>query len=264
MTEQSPASDRASYRDGEDFLSRARRERAALDPVQPLGPTAQLVVAALSVPQESTMNTSPSRCSSYLREEERKALRAEWARVEAQLRWRDAEVPERHAKKVKALCQSATGSWFQVYTDLRARLGSGLLVALVGARGTGKTQLAACLIADVVEERSARYIKAPELFRVLRECFGPATHESENEVVTRFSAYSLLVIDATEERGQTSFEDRTLACIVDQRYDRELDTLLLSNETRAEFAQGAGSSILSRMTECGGVIECDWPSFRGC
>jgi len=40
------------------------------------------------------------------------------------------------------------------------------------------------------------------------------------------------------------------------------DTILTCNLGTEELAASLGPSIVSRMEEGGGVIECNWPSFR--
>ncbi len=86
--------------------------------------------------------------------------------------------------------------------------------------------------------------------------------QGEGPIVEEFVRPSLLVIDAMEERGETEFENRLLNHIIDKRYDRVSDTLLISNQTDSEFAKSVGPSIISRVHQCGGKIVCDWPSFR--
>jgi hypothetical protein len=41
------------------------------------------------------------------------------------------------------------------------------------------------------------------------------------------------------------------------------DTIMISNETPEKMLAQVGPSIEDRMRECGGIIECNWPSFRG-
>jgi hypothetical protein len=41
------------------------------------------------------------------------------------------------------------------------------------------------------------------------------------------------------------------------------DTILTCNLDRNMLAENLGPSIVSRMKEGGGILECNWPSFRG-
>jgi DNA replication protein DnaC len=99
------------------------------------------------------------------------------------------------------------------------------------------------------------------LYLGIRESYrddGPREHEA----IERFLAPRLLVIDEAHERGETAWEDRMLNYIVDTRYADMRDTVLISNQTAEDFRTAIGSSIYSRLTEVGGILVCDWPSYR--
>lgn len=181
------------------------------------------------------------------------------ARQKAKTLWREAEVRERHARR--QVSQSA--AWDNVLANIQRRLGNGILVALIGARGTGKTQLAVeCIRAAVAPPRlmPARYATAMEIFVSIRDAY--RTGASEAVVQARYQRPALLVIDEAQERGDTAWEDRVLTAIVDHRYSMLRDTIIISNLTRAAFEQSMGASIVSRMIETGGIVECKWESFR--
>ncbi len=154
------------------------------------------------------------------------------------------------------------GKWLEVYNTLEKALGTGFIYVLTGNRGTGKTQLGTSLIrksCKLVEP--ALYTKALDIFISLREAYRK-DGDSESKIIKYFTSPDLLVIDAMEERGETSFEDRLLNHIIDKRYDSVRDTLLITNQTGEAFAESAGPSIISRIHETGGKIVCDWESFR--
>ncbi|MDA1178801.1 MAG: hypothetical protein O2931_08405, partial [Planctomycetota bacterium] len=69
--------------------------------------------------------------------------------------------PERHLKtKV-----TESGPWFAKFQAIDAKLGSGFLVALVGERGNGKTQMAVNLMKSTTWSlRTARFMTAVEFF----------------------------------------------------------------------------------------------------
>ena len=153
--------------------------------------------------------------------------------------------------------------WQARFDWLEQRLTSGMLVALLGERGTGKTQLAACLIREWIRSyvKPAMYVRAMDIFMAIKRSYrGDAA--SEQDEVDRFIRPRLLVIDEAHERGETDWEDRMLTYIVDVRYGDLKDTVLISNSTPADFKDTIGLSIYSRLIETGGVVVCDWPSFR--
>lgn len=154
-------------------------------------------------------------------------------------------------------------SWVRAGDSILRKLGEGFLVALLGTRGGGKTQLAVEIIRHSCwRERSCRYVKTLDLFLELRGTYAERNN-SEESVLTRFSKVDLLVLDEAGVRGETDFENRMLTHLIDTRYDAKKDTLLISNQRPEEFAKSIGPSISDRLRECGGIIECTWASFRG-
>lgn len=176
----------------------------------------------------------------------------------ATLLLRAAHLPERH-KETKV---DAVPGWTDALDKLTGKMGTGFLCALTGPRGTGKTQLAVRLIKAfcLQEQKSAAYFKTVELFMDVRETYNG--ERSEKKAIEKYVHPSLLVLDEAHERGETAFEDRLLTYVIDKRYDAMKDTVLISNMTKDDFLASVGSSISSRIQEAGGIIVCDWASFR--
>jgi hypothetical protein len=172
--------------------------------------------------------------------------------------WKTTGVRARQAGfPVASTCEP----WNKLLHQLRKRIGSGFLAALIGNRGTGKSQLAVeCIRFTVGKEKTAVYTTAMDIFIDLRDTF--KLQESERSVLLRFQRPALLVIDEAQERGETAWEDRMLTALIDYRYSQKRDTILISNLKRDEFEKSMGASVISRMVEVGGIIECSWPSFR--
>lgn len=174
--------------------------------------------------------------------------------------WERAGVPQRHSKPLG----SEHVDWNAKFYDLASQLGTGFLVALLGDRGTGKTQMAAVLIqrhARLSERPHPLYVRAVDVFMDIREAYRP-NGPTEREQVEQFTSPTLLVIDDAHERGGSDWENRLLAYIIDRRYGDQLDTLLISNQQPDEFKASIGPSIYSRLIETGGIVLCAWPSFR--
>lgn len=170
-----------------------------------------------------------------------------------------AEVPARHQK---ALPEATGTPWGDVRDKLIGRIGSGFLMALIGPRGPGKTQLAEQVIrAASAVGRPCLYVRAMEIFLRLRASF-KSDALTELEVIQGLIAPKVLVIDEIQERGETAWEDRVLSYLMDRRYGDMGDTLLIANLTKAELRESLGPSISDRIRESGGVIECNWASFR--
>lgn len=155
------------------------------------------------------------------------------------------------------------GPWGETEKVLASKLGKGFLFGLIGGRGPGKTQLAIEIMrAATGKLLSSYYVTAMGFFIELRSVYGRNTGPTENDVLEKYKKFKLLVIDEIGQRAETAWEDRILAELVNARYGKGNDTLLVSNHTQEEFREAIGSSIASRMNQTGGLIECNWKSYR--
>lgn len=181
--------------------------------------------------------------------------------------WLQSNVPERHRRALDAWAagRSKPGEpeWVVTREILRSRLGVGVLIALLGGRGLGKTQLAVDAVRAACQRGlAAYYVTALDVFRELNASFGSESTK-ELAIVARFVQYNLLVIDELGVRRFTPAEAVSLTDLIDKRYGRMRDTILISNETVEAFTDSVGLSVCDRLIESGGLIECTWPSFRG-
>ncbi len=155
------------------------------------------------------------------------------------------------------------GEWGRKLKKLEGRLGSGFTVALVGLRGTGKTQMAVDLMKTAAERfLSARFLTAVEFFMEVKATYRKESEESEQDVIKRYRKPRLLVIDEIGKRSDSAWENTLLFELLNKRYNDKTDTLLIDNRAEKEFAVGIGASLASRIAESGGLINCDWESFR--
>lgn len=172
--------------------------------------------------------------------------------------WVNSNVPARHSN----FSIPESGPWSDAFASINSKVGSGILFVIMGLRGTGKTQLGTSLIKDACAKGlKAKYTKAIDVFIDLRGSFRK-DGQSESDVIDRYIEPSLLVVDALEERGETTFEDRLLNHIIDKRYDAMYDTVLITNQNTEKFQESVGPSIVSRIHETGDKLVCDWQSFR--
>lgn len=138
----------------------------------------------------------------------------------------------------------------------------GAIVALLGPRGVGKTHLACGAILDACNDGfQGRYLDAGDYFDLMKGCFNGLARV--NDIERQFSRLPLLAIDELHERGDTPWEDRTLARLIRKRHDNMVTTLLLSNQTLATFQERIGESVASRIKDGGKVLLCNWESLRG-
>lgn len=176
--------------------------------------------------------------------------------------YENSGVPKRHMN-FRPETDNVDKNWMRVYTKIKDTVDKGSLFAIVGNRGTGKTQIGSSLIGYVTINlnMSAMYKKAFDIFLRIRESMN-APGDSEIKAVNEFINKFFLVIDSFEVRSETPFENRILDHIIDRRYDLVKPTLIISNDTLDNFVKIIGPSVVDRIRETGGIIEMSWQSYR--
>jgi len=162
---------------------------------------------------------------------------------------------------------------FRLYLRVRDQLASLAdvdgTVVLSGDNGPGKTHLASALVNGFCAVlRAARYVRAIDFFRAIKSTFGQPGRTAE-ELIGRFTAYRLLVIDEIDVRSDSTWENNELRSLIDARYGHQVSTVLVTNRTKAELNGADGSapylsrSLRDRIRQEGGILECTWRSLRG-
>lgn len=175
-----------------------------------------------------------------------------------------AGFPKRHRLQLR---DGIHGPGFEKAKALAPRVIAGdCLLLLVGLRGPGKTQMATWWAAERVKvEKSAGYYrKTADVITEIKTTWqdGGKKVDTEDDVLKKYRRCSYLVLDEFHERGSSDWEARTLINILDHRYDAMLATVLIANMSREEVAQLINPSIVSRAEETGGLVLCDWASYR--
>jgi DNA replication protein DnaC len=142
------------------------------------------------------------------------------------------------------------------------------MVALIGGRGTGKTQIGVEAIRETCKRiaKPCLYTRAADVFIAVRECYRKDATRRESEVIRDYTLPHLVVFDELHERSESDAENRLLTLILDKRYAECKPTILIGNllpgEGKDSLRHNIGESIFDRMVETGGFIECNWQSFR--
>jgi len=169
--------------------------------------------------------------------------------------------------------------WLAAFAEASPVIATGGIVAMVGDRGPGKTQMAAELARGgnfpndkdeyirgdgliVHRGKSALYRRAMDIFLDLREAAKNHVKSSEKEVLAKLANVGLLVIDEFQERGESEWENRIMKNLFDKRYASERPTIIIANLTRKEIYEALGASIVDRARENGKSIEFNWESYR--
>lgn len=137
----------------------------------------------------------------------------------------------------------------------------GGMVAIIGDRGTGKTQAGVEAVKYIVKKiKSALYAQAQEVVEEIHATYSAGTREAA--AIDRYAKVHLLVLDEQQERRHTDDENRLLTYILDRRYGAMRPTIILSNATEPVFREQVGASVWDRIAETGVVLTTPWPSFR--
>ncbi len=146
-------------------------------------------------------------------------------------------------------------------TSLLMAVEAGGIACLIGERGAGKTLMVTQLCA--VKEIDAAYFSAVAL---AEWCRGWSMESSKTLVhnLRQLRNCPLLVLDDVHDMAFTEFQGRTMIGLLNDRYNDERPTVLISNDAGTEqLAKRLGSTLIDRVKERGAVIVFDWPSFRG-
>jgi DNA replication protein DnaC len=186
------------------------------------------------------------------------------------------DFPERH----RHAGELRGDEWRAAYEKALGIAQSGGIVVAWGQRGTGKTQIAYEIarkgifhdqyfppayrdgFSMPIKARACVYVKAMDIFMRMKNGFSRKDQPSELDIVESLVQSAFLVIDEAHVRGETKYEDDKLTHIIDKRYDAMRPTMLITNLTNKDFAAQLSPSILSRISEIGGGIECNWQSYR--
>lgn len=174
------------------------------------------------------------------------------------------ELPKRYAtcKELSAF-GTPRQKWAIRKNEIQMELGKGLLIAVAGGRGTGKTQMAASLMKHCTDcLRPALYTTAIRFFMRMKTAYKKDSEKTEEQILNEYRKPSLLVIDEIGKRADTEWENNLLFELINSRYGDLTDTLLIDNRSKEEQAKAIGDSLVSRINESGGYVWCDWPSWR--
>lgn len=151
----------------------------------------------------------------------------------------------------------------------------GGIVLLNGDYGTGKTFMAK-LVAEAVapclpnaffpehpqlpdHRRPIVYHHAGELMARIKAGYSTGGNE---EIMQQMRDAAVLILDELSKATKNN-DGEVFATAVDARYRHRRSTILIGNYDLGNLEARIDGSTLDRMREAGGIIQCDWPGFRG-
>ena len=172
--------------------------------------------------------------------------------------------PARHRRR---LTEDLHGPGIEKAAELLPKILAGdCLLLLLGDRGPGKTQMATWWAAERLRagKLAGWYRKTADLISEIKVTWnaGGKSIGTEDDVLKKYRTAAFLVLDEFHERGSSDWEARMLTNIIDHRYDNMLATVIIANMSEKEVRAQISQSIVSRAEETGGMVVCDWPSYR--
>lgn len=162
--------------------------------------------------------------------------------------------------------------WKEYLVDARFLLCGGGIAVFYGGCGTGKTRMSyeiakvikprAIKVAGLTKEMPRLYMTAAEFMEEIRQGYSDKDVASERNTMDKFAQASLLVIDEIDNVIASDFGQRKIKQVVDDRYRKELPTILITNLDRKALAKLLPEPVLDRIRECGKGYHFNWQSFR--
>lgn len=129
---------------------------------------------------------------------------------------------------------------------------------LVGNPGTGKTMIAAIICRECW---GSHYVKSYQIELELDDCKSFKAKESKSELIKRYAEYPLLVIDEIG-KFESKEEVKYLFMILNERYENNKSTVLISNKSKMELIEYLGQPIYDRFIENCTCLTFDFESYR--
>lgn len=137
--------------------------------------------------------------------------------------------------------------------------GEGVMMALVGEYGTGKSLLAAICINEVLKKGGRA--KFEHTGRLLRRLMNNETYE---EIIVSLASCDLVVLDDLSSTNISQFTEKSLSDLIDAIYSSQKSLIITANGQQQDLEKFIGERGHDRVAESpDGVVKCNWKSFRG-
>lgn len=148
---------------------------------------------------------------------------------------------------------------FEVVSEfITNRNGKGIF--LFGPAGTGKTHLVAKIAQET--DLETKFIKMPKLLLQLRANFNTPNSWRNEDIINKLAEQPLLIIDDLGAEKTSDWVEETIYLLIDERYGKELPTILTSNYSLSDIAKRVGDRVASRITEMCRVVEINTSDKR--
>ena len=156
-----------------------------------------------------------------------------------------------------SVCKTFAERWITT-----ADLGANLI--LCGKPGTGKTHLVSVICRQIATQHNAQpiYTTASKMLRHIRASYGRQATYTEAEAMDKYINSDLLALDEIGVKLPSEHDRSMLFEIVDERYQRRLPTIIISNLNIDEISKQTDARMVDRLSENGNLLIFDWSSYR--
>lgn len=138
------------------------------------------------------------------------------------------------------------------------------LLTLHGDYGRGKSGMLKAVVAQFIRAGvPAAYVPTNDLLISLRATFNDSAHQTEQEILARYSSFQVLALDEIDRTGDTAWTRATLFSLLDRRYNqRQTRATLLALNLAPERLSGDYRYLQSRLTD-GAIVRVGGDDLRG-
>lgn len=162
--------------------------------------------------------------------------------------------------RVKALIQR----YIETFTE---RLAEGSSLTFIGKSGTGKTLLSLIIYQSLITSGySVKYEPSLAFLGALLAVKFQSQSTFHAQLAALRNIQLLIIDEATEsinKSGQPSeIEKQLLFTVINERYENNLCTLIITNRDDTELVKRLGNPIVDRLAEKGITLAFSWNSYR--
>lgn len=164
-------------------------------------------------------------------------------------------------RAVQALAAMTVPALAKAQEKLPQVLKDGMLL-LIGPTGRGKTVMATWLADQRLSagKSCGKFATAYQVFARMKQCWTKG--EDSEAVLQSWKTTRFLVIDEMQIRCESAWENAVLDELINARYAAMRPTVMIGNIEPGKEQAVLGARIIDRVRETGGIINCNWPSYR--